>query len=109
MCVFLSIRRLGWITLLIAALVTDVSASLTLQEVERVALEADPTVAAGLARSSALQEGSVADGQLPDPKLSLGMFNVPLDSFDVEDEPTTQYPVAFWGSPGISSWQYPTL
>jgi outer membrane protein TolC len=68
----------------------NVSGVLLLSEAERIALQDDPGVAAVQARSEALREASVADGQLPDPKLKVGMFNVPLDSFDVDEEPTTQ-------------------
>ncbi len=66
------------------------SGPLSLPEAERIALDGDPSVAASLARSEALEEDAVADGQLPDPKLRTGLYNLPLDSFDVRQEPTTQ-------------------
>ncbi len=68
----------------------QVSAALTLTEAERIALGDDPAVAASQARSQALREESVAAGQLPDPKLKAGLFNLPLDDFDIDREPTTQ-------------------
>ncbi|MDH3871247.1 MAG: TolC family protein [Gammaproteobacteria bacterium] len=65
-------------------------AELTLAEAEQIALGDDPAVAASQARSQALREDAVAAGQLPDPKLKAGLFNLPLDSFDINQEPTTQ-------------------
>jgi outer membrane protein TolC len=67
-----------------------VAAALTLAEAERLALGDDPTVAASQARAQALREDAVAAGQLPDPQLKAGLFNLPLDTFDIDQEPTTQ-------------------
>lgn len=64
--------------------------SLTLQQAEKVALHADPTVQNYQAVSKAFSEQSIADDTLPDPKLRLGMFNVPLDTFSTTQEATTQ-------------------
>ncbi len=47
--------------------VSEVHATLTLSEVERVSLGADPRIAAEKARADALRDIAVADGQLPDP------------------------------------------
>jgi outer membrane protein TolC len=65
-------------------------AALTLAEAEQLALGDDPAVAASQARSQALREDAVAAGQLPDPKLKAGLFNMPLDTLDIDQEPTTQ-------------------
>jgi outer membrane protein TolC len=64
---------------------------LTLGTVEQYALEADPTVIASQSRAVALQEQAIADGQLSDPKLGLGIYNVPLNDFSVTREPSTQF------------------
>jgi outer membrane protein TolC len=64
--------------------------TLTLATVEQLALADDPAVRALASRTQALQEAAVADGQLPDPKLRTGLFNLPLDDFDVSREPMTQ-------------------
>ena len=40
-----------------------------------------------------LQERAVADGQLPDPKLRLGLLNFPTDTFSRSQEPMTQVQV----------------
>jgi outer membrane protein TolC len=75
--------------------VTGVTASesplLDLSETERIALQNDPVVQASLIRSEALQADAIADGQLPDPRLRTGLYNLPLDSFDFEQEPSTQF------------------
>ncbi|WP_456407287.1 TolC family protein [Thiolapillus sp.] len=63
---------------------------LGLAETERIALENDPAVNASIARSEALEADAIADGQLPDPKLRTGLYNVPLDDFDISREPSTQ-------------------
>ena len=34
---------------------------------------------------------AVADGQLPDPKLAVGAYNLPVDDFSYDREPTTQF------------------
>jgi outer membrane protein TolC len=65
-------------------------AALTLGEAERLALDADPAVVAAQSRALALQEQAVADGQLPDPKLLVGVWNVPLDDFSMKKEPSSQ-------------------
>ena len=63
---------------------------LTLAEAEDRALEHEPGQAAFLARSDALEEQSVAVGQLPDPKLRMGMANFPLESGGFTTEGMTQ-------------------
>ena len=68
-------------------------AKLSLKEAEQIALDMDPMTRAFAARAEAYTEQAVADGQLPDPKLKLGTMNVPVDSFDIEQEPMTQLQV----------------
>ena len=63
---------------------------LTLPVAERKALESDPQVAALLARARSANQGAIAAGQHQDPKLSMGLFNLPLDNFDLNEQPTTQ-------------------
>jgi outer membrane protein TolC len=65
-------------------------AELTLAAAEKRALSADPAIIARESRAQALQDQAVADGQLPDPKLLLGVWNVPLDDFSLEKEPSSQ-------------------
>ncbi len=63
---------------------------LGLAETEQLALENDPLINASIARSEALESDAIADGQLPDPKLRTGLYNLPLDDFDISREPSTQ-------------------
>jgi hypothetical protein len=63
---------------------TTTVAELTLEVAEQLALTADPAVAGARARGLALQQQAVADGQLPDPKLGFGAYNVPVDSFSLD-------------------------
>jgi outer membrane protein TolC len=65
-------------------------AELNLAEALRLALADDPAIAASLARAQAHTDNAIADGQLPDPKLRTGIWNLPLDSLDINQEPTTQ-------------------
>jgi len=82
-------RRVALFSLLILTL-PRVSLSLSLQQAEQLALEADPVVNSHRASSRSYNAESIANGTLPDPKLRLGMFNVPLDSFSTSEDPSTQ-------------------
>lgn len=63
---------------------------LTLAEAEQRALEVDPVIAQIQAQTAAMTERAVAEGQLPDPELSLGIAEVPLDDFDLGDHEDTE-------------------
>jgi outer membrane protein TolC len=69
---------------------STVQADLDLTEAIRLALTDDPVIAASQARAQAFSDNAVADGQLPDPKLRTGLYNLPLDDLDISREPTTQ-------------------
>ena len=66
---------------------------LTLQDAEQLALGYDPAVMAFDSRAQAYDDQAVADGQLPDPRLKLGTMNVPVDTFDFDQESMTQLQV----------------
>jgi hypothetical protein len=55
-------------------------APLTLPEAERLAINQAPELQKLRANAGALQEQSVADGQLSDPQLIVGAANVPTNS-----------------------------
>jgi outer membrane protein TolC len=81
----------GTLSLLLAlALPATARADLDLDETIRLALTDDPVIAARHARSRAYSDNAVADGQLPDPQLKTGLYNLPLDDFELDEEPTTQ-------------------
>jgi outer membrane protein TolC len=77
--------------MLLSACALGVRAELSLADAERLALEADPAVIASQSRALALQEQAIADGQLPDPKLTVGVWNVPLDDFSMKKEGSSQF------------------
>jgi outer membrane protein TolC len=78
-----------WLSLILL-LVTQPVYALTMQEVEDITRMNDYISQSQLNRRDALEESAVADGQLPDPQLNVGLFNVPLDNFDLDREPNTQ-------------------
>jgi outer membrane protein TolC len=75
---------------MVATAQAQAGAVLTLTEAEQIAIGADPVIAADQARAQALSEDAVADGQLPDPRLRAGVANLPLDTFELNQEPMTQ-------------------
>ena len=76
--------------LVLFILPVNVLAALDLDETVRLALLDDPAIKALQARASAISDAAVADGQLPDPQLKTGLYNLPVDDFDIDREPTTQ-------------------
>lgn len=66
------------------------SLGLSLAEAEQQALANDPGLQSVAARSLALREMAVAARQLPDPMLKLGFMSLPVDSFDLSQEPMAQ-------------------
>ncbi len=66
---------------------------LSLDEAERLALNADPQISRFGRLAQARQDQAVADGQLPDPKLKLALANFPADDFSRDKEPMTQIKV----------------
>ena len=85
------VRRNAVLLVLMSVCSLNARAALNLADAERLALEADPAVIASQARALALQEQAVADGQLPDPKLTVGVWNVPLDDFSMKKEGSSQF------------------
>ena len=85
-----AVRRLTTLAVFALLFAPRVAVSLSLQQAEQLALEADPVIDSHRASSRSYQARAIADGTLPDPKLRLGMFNVPLDSFSTTEDPSTQ-------------------
>ena len=67
---------------------------LTLAEAERLALESEPGMAAAASRASALRAQATVAGELPDPKLRLGLNNFPFESGGFATEGMTHVAVA---------------
>ncbi len=79
--------------LLLPPVVRANEAPLTLREAERLALESDPLTRRYDALSAAYAEQAVADAQLPDPKLSLGVQDIPTSSPRFTQDDFTQLSV----------------
>ncbi|MCW8109919.1 TolC family protein [Alteromonas ponticola] len=54
------------------------------------AIAHDPSLKTAHFREQAVEEKSIAAGTLPDPSISIGMMNLPVDSFDFSQEAMTQ-------------------
>ena len=63
---------------------------LQLANVIDAAIEYDPWLRQSAQIQQALLEESIAEGALPDPRLSLGAANLPVDTFDTGQEAMTQ-------------------
>ena len=68
---------------------------LTLQQAERLALQNEPGIEGLNAKTQSMMQSSVAAGELMDPKLQVGVLNLPTDSFDFDQEPMTQFRVSY--------------
>lgn len=68
---------------------------LTLQQAQSLALEMDPGSKRFQSLARSMQEKSVADAQLPDPQLRVGLLNFPVDTFARDQEPMTQIQLGF--------------
>lgn len=66
------------------------SLPLTLDEASRLAVTRQPLLAAQQARIDALRQEAVSEAQLPDPRLTVGLANLPVDTFSVSQDPMTQ-------------------
>lgn len=68
---------------------------LTLDQAVETALAANPHLAAVAARAEALQTVPSQARTLPDPVLGLNAMNLPVDSFNLHQEPMTQIQLTF--------------
>jgi len=80
----------GLLTLSASSLAQESSSHLSLDEAAALAIQHQPQLLAQEAAVSALQENAPAAGQLPDPKLRVGLVSLPLDTFSFTQEPMTQ-------------------
>ncbi|MBT6538300.1 MAG: TolC family protein [Francisellaceae bacterium] len=69
------------------------SGEVTLAYVEKIAIERSPELEKTSNYKSAFESAAVAASQLKDPKLQLGLLNVPTDSFSLNQENMTQFKV----------------
>lgn len=66
-------------------------AELSMAKAEKLALTSDPAILAQQSKADSLSAEAIAKGQLPDPKIGLSLVNVPVNDFDLEREPSTQF------------------
>jgi outer membrane protein TolC len=71
------------------------SESLSLRQAEIMALNNEPGIQSLDAKSRSLMQRSIADGQLMDPKIQVGVLNLPTDTFDFGQEAMTQLKVSY--------------
>ena len=64
--------------------------ALDLQQAEQLAVQSDPSIESFKATSRSFTDESIADDTLPDPMLRFGAVNVPVDTFDLDQEQMTQ-------------------
>ncbi len=69
--------------------------TLTLQKAEQLALKNEPGILGLNAKTKSMMEKSVAAGELMDPKLQIGLLNLPTDTFDFDQEPMTQFKLSY--------------
>jgi len=61
----------------------------------KTAQKNDPWLVGNKHRQQALQERSIAESTMPDPKMSISLANLPSDGFHLNQEPMTQMKVGF--------------
>ncbi len=66
---------------------------LTLEQAEQMALVDEPGIISQQWQMQSLSAQSIADGQLMDPKLQVGLNNLPTDTFEFDQENMTQFKV----------------
>jgi outer membrane protein TolC len=86
-----NLSRCAGIALILITGVSRVHAApeLTLNEAERLAVEQAPWLQHHRTNASAAAERAVYEGRLPDPQLTLGLANVPTDSYRLNREDMT--------------------
>ena len=86
-------RLFSFLICLVSLLFAAKLNALNLKQAEQLAIQSDPSIESFKATSRSFVDESVADDTLPDPKLRLGAVNVPVDTFDLEQEQMTQLKV----------------
>ncbi|MGD8886365.1 MAG: TolC family protein [Gammaproteobacteria bacterium] len=72
------------------ALAESIPGLLTLQDAERIAINNDPLIARTKAVEESFRDKAIAANRWPDPKLTLGIANLSMETYDFEDEAMTQ-------------------
>ncbi|WP_292956908.1 MULTISPECIES: TolC family protein [unclassified Neptuniibacter] len=84
-------RALSFFIVVISATFTlSVNASLSLDTAVQDALDNDHWVLSNRYSENAMRADAIASGELPDPKMRVALANLPIDSFDFNQENMTQ-------------------
>lgn len=67
----------------------------SLNEVIQLALEKDYWLKSSYFNQKSMEEKSISDGTLPDPKFYFDFQNIPTDNFDLNKESMTQFKIGF--------------
>jgi hypothetical protein len=65
----------------------------SLQRAIQIAIDQDPWLTGSMSTEAALENEAIASAQLPDPQVSLKAGNLPVDTFDLNQEGMTQFSV----------------
>jgi len=77
-----------WIIALIA--LTSPAQAKNLEELIAAAIESDPWLVQSQSQERAARAQAIAGGELPDPRFTASLANLPTDTFDFSQEPMTQ-------------------
>ncbi|MFV0478713.1 MAG: TolC family protein [Parahaliea sp.] len=72
---------------------TTVAATVNIRQAIALAVQQDPWLSGSQLRQQAFAASGVAAAELPDPVISLGMANLPLDTFDFDQEGMSQFKI----------------
>lgn len=88
----ISLRRMAALAWMLAPMAAAAASAhpLTLAAAERLALAGNAELAAARARARAMAEIPAQAGSLPDPVISIGALNLPVDSWSLKQENMTQ-------------------
>jgi len=90
MAIFARLFKTITIVILLSSFSVQAEKMLTIEQAVQTALQRDALINVYQSRSSAFKEQAVAEDTLPDPKMKLGVMNVPTDSYALNQEPMTQ-------------------
>jgi outer membrane protein TolC len=93
-------RKITHILLAVVSLVfllpaMTVAAGLSLIQAEQLALQYDPVLKAQAQQLQAVEQETVAADTWEDPRLRIGIMDVPTDSFDISAEPMTKLQLGY--------------
>ena len=87
---------LKWLPgLLLAWTLTAGAESLSIGKAESLATSRDAGYKSLVKQSRAMEDSAVAAGQLPDPMISVGWLNLPVEDFNLRAEPMNQVKIGF--------------